>query len=777
MKLHLPKHLLAAVIIVACVSIATAETYYLNATPNGTTDVNLSESFRAVSEGTEKVAWQKFCSGQNAYDGPHQLIIDQSWNASGKIKIDFAPFCITGFNVQNGATGYHLYRTTSKDNIVIGKNGDDTQYSTFAESFTLEHKGNNSSEAEGYIQLIGTQTWSISEEKTVTLQGHVLNDGNWTISGGNLTILHAITNTGTVGVTGTIYIDDISLYEDKESSYSDTATGNGYATHTVTLVDGGTVTGTLTANIEGVTVTSSQGSGTVQYIDDTTAYWVNKATVSVGGDDATESAMGAQTFILNGGTLDIADGESAVISEISAKSDLSIGTGAVAAYKSADKSEKPIGAVTINGGTLTTQVTSRAYTLNIDSLTVGEKGATLGNGQDRSYSNVTYNANYKIASLQGEGDLTVYNMSTDGTSTAYINGGNGFTGDVYVQTRGGRMDLDIASETALQSSVIYLGGGSSNSTAETNIVMGNGSTGFSRYIKGIQDAEGRASSGNVICRSGNNVGTLVIDTGADNYSTLSGVKHAINLVKKGSGTQEFGGDMQYFGTNDSQKDTSSGVDGTVDIQGGKLAFTKDGGSMTVSSLSLTGGELEVAGTLTLNALTVDFSKYSTDTLSYTLVSAGTLNLGENVNLSTMTGTVDGYTGKVTQEGNSIVLTFALPDDGASLLVEGATLTGNVLALTVAGDLTGLSSVDLTLSDAALADIAGLTGKVSLTLTGTDGVEYSTIGDSPISVGFYNGAYMGEGNGMYRIEYIPEPASATLNLAALMMLSARRRRKH
>ena len=61
------------------------------------------------------------------------------------------------------------------------------------------------------------------------------------------------------------------------------------------------------------------------------------------------------------------------------------------------------------------------------------------------------------------------------------------------------------------------------------------------------------------------------------------------------------------------------------------------------------------------------------------------------------------------------------------------------------------------------------------------VKYSTLGESPINVKFY-GTYTGEKNeageatGMYRVEYIPEPATATLSLLALCGLAARRRRR-
>ena len=66
------------------------------------------------------------------------------------------------------------------------------------------------------------------------------------------------------------------------------------------------------------------------------------------------------------------------------------------------------------------------------------------------------------------------------------------------------------------------------------------------------------------------------------------------------------------------------------------------------------------------------------------------------------------------------------------------------------------------------------GLVSLTLTDAKGAVYSTIGDQAVSVSIGGGAYVGEGAGMYRVEYIPEPTTATLSLLALCGLAARRR---
>ena len=211
------------------------------------------------------------------------------------------------------------------------------------------------------------------------------------------------------------------------------------------------------------------------------------------------------------------------------------------------------------------------------------------------------------------------------------------------------------------------------------------------------------------------------------------------------------------------------------------SFTLDNGS----TLDFAGGSLTVTNSITLSTVTVsDFSKYfKADNLTTVLVTAGGIE-GWN---GALTGSysVDGkaYTTTIDQSGNSIVLSFeADPVEQISLDVTEAVLGESVLALTIAGDLAGMSNVDLLLSAPLLEAIDGKSGLVSLMLTDATGAEYSTVGENPISVTFGGGTYVGEKNeageatGMYRVEYIPEPTTATLSLLALCGLAARRRRR-
>ncbi len=208
MKLHLPKPLFTALLAVLTLAApAEAATYYLNAADESTS-TDISASFTETSEGVAKDTssnfWQKFCSGQDGYDGPHQLVIDQARTEGNKIKLDFAPFCVTGINVTSGATNNYIYRENAVDSIIFGNaaEGADAQSSSFAENFTLEHQGS------GSIELIGKQTWTITDDKTLTLNGNVKNTGTSTISGGAVSInRYDADSQGNLTNTGALTID------------------------------------------------------------------------------------------------------------------------------------------------------------------------------------------------------------------------------------------------------------------------------------------------------------------------------------------------------------------------------------------------------------------------------------------------------------------------------------------------------------------------------------------------------------------------------------------
>lgn len=439
--------------------------------------------------------------------------------------------------------------------------------------------------------------------------------------------------------------------------------------------------------------------------------------------------------------------------------------------------------VVLNDGSLLSQAksdTSGVADMTITNLTVGENGGTVGTVHDDVYGH-SYNGTISIGSLSADSDSTrtlklvaAHNLSS--LATISLNGGavegkQAFHGTVNVgidssdATR--NLDLKIAHESVLEKAVVLVGNADKDiNSYHINLKLAADTV----KLAGIKDIDGRLSQGDVAKDDSVTVSTLSINTGTESFSTKYRVTGGINMVKDGTGTQSFGGNMSEFGS------ASGTEDGHIEVKGGVLQFSNESGTLTAESLTLTGGMLDVDGSLTLNALSLDLSKYATTQLEYELVSAGTLSLGEKVNLQSLGASVGEYTATVTQRGHSLWLTYkTTPEDLGTLEVSTAVLTGDVLTLNIDANLTDVSELDLTLSAAALASIEGKFGLVSLELIANDGTFY-TIGDSNVisNVSFY-GSYVGEG-GKYRVEYIPEPATATLSLLALAGLAARRRRK-
>ena len=216
------------------------------------------------------------------------------------------------------------------------------------------------------------------------------------------------------------------------------------------------------------------------------------------------------------------------------------------------------------------------------------------------------------------------------------------------------------------------------------------------------------------------------------------------------------------------------------------------GTSNLGSLTLgDGASIAGAGNLTIGELILDLQSYTSDFgQSHTLVSTtGTLSFTGDLS-QFQNVTVGDYTANVEQNGNAITLSFSAPDAPdtsitTTVLSQGGIADG-MLTLNVDGNLTDAAQVFITgISDSVMAEILGLNGlpengMVGITLQGAEGGTFTATDDQMIGFqGKDGGIYFGEmvgSNWQYQVAYIPEPASATLGLAALMMLAARRRRK-
>ena len=453
-------------------------------------------------------------------------------------------------------------------------------------------------------------------------------------------------------------------------------------------------------------------------------------------------------------------------------------------------------------------------TLNLKGTVTGGNGKiAINSGATVNYTGTSAVSGLSSVDIDG-GVLQIQNEANTGSTAQNINlKGNGATIQMY-QKNNYERNLNISVE------------------GKNNILL-NGWGGNGGYVKGTISGAGELELRNNIWNGGpttdhwnlestisdksateklaviNATATTTI-SGANTYSggTIieSGTLTTANVSALGTGKVTMNGGTLKMAVARTENDTRipgdlsiSAMDyngGTVNNNGQKLTVTgkltaaanmtiEGSGDTELGSLDLTAGTtLSTSGSLTIGDLILDLSKYSTEQDSYTLISANGLSFGENVNLSSYQNqNINGFITELVQDDNSLTLNFKLesgPSDSlTSVTVLGASLDGTVLTLNVDADLTDVTSLDLTLSAAALADIKGLTGEVSLALVDSNSGLFTTVetdGATLISnVSFY-GSYVGEGQGMYYVQYIPEPASATLSLAALMMLAARRRRR-
>ena len=245
-----------------------------------------------------------------------------------------------------------------------------------------------------------------------------------------------------------------------------------------------------------------------------------------------------------------------------------------------------------------------------------------------------------------------------------------------------------------------------------------------------------------------------------------------------------------------------------------------GGITTTASLTLgegaiidfAGGTLVGTGSLTLAAADVTVSKlsnyFNAETLSATLVTTSgegsTLTVNEAASWTGGAYSIDGqrYTTSLSVENNSLKLNFTLANlDTLDVYVkkDGSVYAGGTLTLVMVdanGNLINTAADNYNVIglyggaewDAIRDLITDGENPVCITLQGAE--DFTIVGSGDTNedpevgagnVSFY-GKYYGEAGGTvgtagsYNPNYIPEPASATLGLAALMMLATRRRRK-
>ena len=640
--------------------------------------------------------------------------------------------------------------------------------------------------------ISGTGNIAKSGTGTVTLANVNNLDGEISVTGGTLNITTLSLNKtmtvtqdgGTLNIT-TLNTDmtswvpsskSLKYYEYVDGLATESTTGNGFLADesTYQLFDGyawtGTMEGYTTSNEGGNTYLTANGDISTNYHVTNTGTTVNTADVS----GATGFSIGAGT------TLNV---------------NSSIGADGIT-VTGADAN------ITLSEGTSleTTQVHSNEgasinYTVNSANLKINETGAN----SDIKSINISGSGEVFISSPGGiigtESDAVEIVMKD--TATLKLQNANAYNPSMYV-------DMQIESA---ESGVSLLGGlygtiaikGNINGAGKLKMAPSENEWFNPMHIDAL--IADKSATETLAIENSANVTLTAANTYSGGTTITDKTLTAANESALGTGkvTVQGGTLTQSTALSVSAMDYTSG---TVNNNGqnltvtGKLTAAADmsiegAGTTSIGSLDLSAGTtLTAAGSLTIGELVLDLSKYTDMAQTYTLVT--TTGEGATVGLTTAYSTeYNGYTASVSGSGtDSLTLSFSeivAPDTSIITTVTGQSgFADGMLTLNVAADLTDATQVLISgISDSIMADILGLSlpenGMVGITLAGADGATFTAEADQQIGFQGNDGVsyYFGEQVGsawQYQVAYIPEPASATLGLAALMMLAARRRRK-
>ena len=253
------------------------------------------------------------------------------------------------------------------------------------------------------------------------------------------------------------------------------------------------------------------------------------------------------------------------------------------------------------------------------------------------------------------------------------------------------------------------------------------------------------------------------------YGDFSGAKY--DIEQEGTGTININTDCTFKANNVTIGSGSNfNIDGSMTIYG----TAKLNGNVTVngtleessSLLEIVGGKVENSGTINMDISMSGGELTAMDKSAFANITAtsGTIYLGENITLGTLTLGVDA----------NIASTFALRNqqNGVTVYVgEGGVLVDE---LNILGD----NVTFVAKTEGSLEDISA---PITLFYSTTEGTEYD-LGNAKLFVQDVTGeqtevAFKDNGDGTVTVTgAIPEPTTATLSLLALAALAARRRRK-
>ena len=375
-----------------------------------------------------------------------------------------------------------------------------------------------------------------------------------------------------------------------------------------------------------------------------------------------------------------------------------------------------------------------------------------------------WNVIWNIGELAGDGDITWRNNGVHWAPSVFnINGGT-FTGTLTADRAEGYnqydrgdyqsvLQINEGGAKTLAGAVVNLKGNGADAymqmalnTAEVSI-GGLEGTQYSHIYAGSAGIEGGEE--NKFCQNkADSTGTSVLKLASDEKHTYAGsVGAGISLEKSGAGMQTFSGDMSAF-------------NGSLKVIEGELAFT-------------------AAEALKVNGLYVGPEKNTAEPAASEGANVGILTVANGIAAS----------GAVTLVGGAVIngnLGLSTATDVSFDVASGAIALNG--ALTMSSTEAFVAALGDSLAGLTAGDILTVfTGLASFTIGNVTSADFTSAdlstwsNSDAVAAGQYTVEYQVNNNVgsiviINRMDAVPEPASATLSLAALMMLCARRRRR-
>lgn len=530
------------------------------------------------------------------------------------------------------------------------------------------------------VNLNLTETAAATFGKNLVFDGtselHRATDAELTITGnistGNECTSHLVRrDSGVLNLNGTVNLSRFTQDADDITNIGKTAkigALNGAGEFNVASI-GSTAAGATISNLSGYTgvvLVNKAGSGATSF------------SASTGGAVALEGIS-----VLNGATANIK-------STVTANKNVSLGKVSLSGGGTLGLSSLVAGDASLG-----------SYTVTLAELNVSGSGVLKTNDGDsdegwqaqfdinRLSGSTTDSGSLRLASASKTADKTVFNLNSAGDTL--------FSGHISlgVDNNGAnrKAALNINDTRVTQNAIITLEAPAANTGS---VMLGVGVDGAT--IRGIKD-DGTSANRYIVSGALTTDSTIASDTtvrtlhiatqeASDNFTSTATIKNNLNLVKSGTGTQAFTGDMSAF-------------NGSVQVQGGTLTL---GSASSATKLGL-GGTMVNLGTLNLNSdirvssadvldmqaiagVTNGFAT-GTEEVTYSVArGTGTVNLKEG-GVKVYVGTADTTGTAVVQNGSAVSFTTAGGASTDTYYVFGAGATTSAI---VPGDGQTLNSI-------------------------------------------------------------------------------------